>query len=371
MRSRLSALLAVGILALPAVAACTNDGGSAAKGGAQIGVILPDVTSSPRWKTHDPRLLQRAFDEADVTVDIQNAFGDRGRFAQLADEMIERGVKVLMIVSPDARTGKAVLAKARAAKVKTIDYDRLTVGGDADYHVGFDNVRAGVLQGRGLVDCLKARGPANPVVAELNGSPTDNNAALLKQGYDSVLQPLYDDATYTKGPDQDVPDWLNVEAAAIFEQMMAQQPKIGGVLAANDSLAGAVISILRQRKLNGKVPVTGQDATVEGLRNILTGDQCMTVYRAVQPEAQAAANLAIDLYHGWSPTAKSLGLAKGAGLSEIKDPETGEYVPFLGLPPVLITKSNIQTVINDSFVFATELCAGAAFTKLCVENGIR
>jgi D-xylose transport system substrate-binding protein len=370
----LFAVVAVGLLATAGLTGCTDDAGSTSgdrSGAATVGVILPDTTSSPRWKTHDPRLLQRAFDEADVPVDIQNAFGDRARFEQIADEMIARGVKVLMIVSLDPRSGAAVLAKARAAKVKTIDYDRLTLGGGADYHVGFDNVQAGVLQGKGLVECLRAQKLANPVVAELNGSPTDNNATLLKQGYDSVLQPLYDDATYTKGPDQDVPDWHNVEGGAIFEQMMAQQPRIRGVLAANDGLAGAVIGVLKARGLNGKVPVTGQDATVEGLRNLLTGDQCMTVYRAIQPEAQAAAKLAVDLFRGWQPSPQSLGLGDGATLGKIKDPETGAYIGFLGLTPVLITRDNIQTVINDSFVFASDLCAGDAFKRLCLANGIR
>jgi len=365
----------VGVLAVAGLTACTSNAnsgtGQGGAGAAMVGVILPDTTSSPRWKTHDPRFLQRAFDEADVPVDIQNAFGDRTRFVQIADEMIARGVKVLMIVSLDAPSGAAVLAKARAAKIKTIDYDRLTLGGGADYHVGFDNVQAGVLQGQGLVDCLKARRAANPVVAELNGSPTDNNATLLKEGYDSVLQPMYDNATYTKGPDQDVLDWLTVEGAAIFEQMLVQQPRISGVLAANDSLAGAVIGILKRRGLNGKVPVAGQDATVEGLRNILTGDQCMTVYRAVGPEAQAAANLAIDLYHGWKPSPESLGLDAGATLDDIKDPESGANIPFLGLTPELITKNNIQTVINDSFVFPSDLCAGEPYARLCRENGIR
>ncbi|HET6529542.1 MAG TPA: substrate-binding domain-containing protein [Actinoplanes sp.] len=373
MRRGLLAVVAVGVLTA-GISGCTNDAGGSAggnRGAATVGVILPDTTSSPRWKTHDPRLLQRAFDEADVPVDIQNAFGDRARFEQIADEMIARGVKVLIIVSLDARSGAAVLAKAREAKVKTIDYDRLTLGGGADYHVGFDNVQAGVLQGQGLVDCLRGRKVVEPVVAELNGSPTDHNATLLKQGYDSVLQPLYDNATYVKGPDQDVPDWHNVEGGAIFEQMITQQPRINGVLAANDGLAGAVIGVLKERGLNGKVPVTGQDATVEGLRNILTGDQCMTVYQAIQPEAQAAAKLAIDLFRGWQPTPRSLGLGQGATLGQIKDPETGAYIGFLGLTPVLITKANIQTVINDSFVFASDLCAGELFKRLCLENGIR
>ena len=305
-----------------------------------------------------------------MTVDIQNAYGDRDRFVQIAEQMIDNGAKVLMIVSLDRQSGADALRKAREAGVKTIDYDRLTVGGGADFHVGFDNVKAGEMAGKGLIDCVQKSKIKNPVVAELNGSPSDNNATLLKQGYDRVLQPKYDDASWTKGPDQDVPDWDQVQAGAVFEQMLTQQPRIRGVLAASDGIAGAAIDVLKARGLAGQVPVTGQDATLEGLRRVLTGEQCMTVYRAVGPEAQAAVNVAIDLYNGWTPTAKSLGL-DGVELDQIKDPETGAFVPFLGITPELITKSNMQTVVNDSFIFPSDLCAGEQFKKLCLENGIR
>jgi D-xylose transport system substrate-binding protein len=373
-RRGLLTLVTVVVLAMAGAAGCTKAGASGAGRGvvvtAKIGVILPDTTSSPRWTTYDPPFLQRAFDAAKVPVLIENAHGDKARFAKLADQMIEAGVKVLMIVSLDPDSGGAVLKKARDAGIKTIDYDRLTLGGGADYHVSFDNVRAGVLMGNGLVDCLRARHAANPVIAELNGPATDNNATMFKSGYDSVLQRWYDNATFTKGPDQEVPGWHEAEASAIFEQMLKQQPKIRGVLAASDGLARAVIGVLAKHGLDGKVPVTGQDATIESLRDILTGDQCMTVYRAVKPEADAAANLAIDLYHGWKPTPQSLGLPKDTNMSKVKDPVSGANVPFVGLAPQLITVSNMQMLINDSFVLTSELCGGDPYARLCRENGI-
>src|SRR6266545_4359763 len=205
MRKALLALTAVGLLATAGMTACTDDGtggtgssGGSAKGGGtgqgKIGVILPDTTTSQRWKSDDPKYLKAAFEAAGVPVDLQNAQGDKTRFLQIADKMINYGVKVLMIVNLDSPTGKAVLDKAKAAKIKTIDYDRLTLNGGADYYVSFDNVQVGVLQGRGLVNCLQAKKTVNPVVAELNGSPTDNNATLFKQGYDSILKPKYDEA---------------------------------------------------------------------------------------------------------------------------------------------------------------------------------
>jgi D-xylose transport system substrate-binding protein len=373
MRNSLLTLAAFGLLATAGTAGCTTAGADRSGGVtvvAKVGVILPDTTSSPRWTTYDPPFLQRVFDAAKIPVSIENANGDRARFAKLADQMIEGGVKVLMIVSLDADSGAAVLKKARDAGVKTIDYDRLTLGGGADYHVSFDNVRAGGLMGNGLVDCLRARHAVKPVIAELNGPATDNNATMFKTGYDSVLQTRYDDATYVKGPDQEVPGWNETEAAAIFEQMLDQQPKIRGVLAASDGLARAVIGVLAKHGLNRTVPVTGQDATIQSLRDILTGDQCMTVYRAVKPEADAAANLAIDLYNGWKPTPKSLGLTEDSNMSKVKDPVSGAYIPFVGLAPQFITTSNMQLLINDSFVLTSELCDGEPYTHLCRENGI-
>jgi D-xylose transport system substrate-binding protein len=381
MRKALLALTAtVGLLATAGMAACTDDGGSdtgSSGGGTQggtgqgkIGVILPDTTTSQRWKTDDPKYLKAAFDKAGIQVDMENAQGDKTRFLQIADKMIADRVKVLMIVNLDSGTGKQVLDKARAAKIKTIDYDRLTLNGGANYYVSFDNVQVGVLQGQGLENCLKEKKAKDPVVAELNGSPTDNNATLFKQGYDSVLQAKYDDASYTKGPDQPVTDWDNAEGGKVFQQMLEQQPNIGGVLAANDGLAGAVIQVLKKHKLNGKVPVTGQDATVDGLRAILVGDQCLTIYKAIQPEATAAANLAISLYKGETPTGSSIGLPAGQQIGKIKDPESGAYIPFVSLNPELITKSNIKDVIDDGFADAKEVCKGKTYERLCEENNI-
>ncbi|HET6531779.1 MAG TPA: substrate-binding domain-containing protein [Actinoplanes sp.] len=368
MRKGIFALATVGLLAAGSLAACGGDdggdagsgstGGGAAPG--KVGVILPDTASSQRWSTADNKFLKAAFDAAGVQADIQNAQGDKSQFQTIADGMISSGVKVLMIVNLDSGTGKAVLDKAKAAGIATIDYDRLTLNGGANYYVSFDNVKVGELQGQGLVECLAEKNYTKPVVAELNGSPTDNNATLFKQGYDSVLQPKYDDGTFVKGPDQSVPDWDNAQAGTIFEQMLTENKEIKGVLAANDGLGNAVISVLKKNKLNGQVPVTGQDATVQGLQNILAGDQCMTVYKAIKQEADAAAELAIALAKGETPSTAT---------STIKDPESGQDVKSVLLTPVAITKANVKDVVADDFVTKEELCTGN-FAALCTENGI-
>jgi D-xylose transport system substrate-binding protein len=362
------ALAAVGLLSVGSVAACGNDdsgsSGSGSSGGSstpgKVGIILPDTKSSQRWGTDDPKFLKAAFAAAGVDADIQNAQGDKQQFQTIADGMISNKVKVLIIVNLDSGTGKAVLDKAKAAGIATIDYDRLTLNGGANYYVSFDNVKVGELQGQGLVDCLTAAKYTKPIVAELNGSPTDNNATLFAQGYNSVLDPKYADGTFVKGPNQSVPDWDNAQGGTIFENMLTKTPKIQGVLAANDGLGNAAIAVLRKNKLNGKVPVTGQDATVQGLQNILVGDQCMTVYKPIKDEADNAAALAIALAKGEKPTTAT---------GTTKDPESGASIPSVLLTPKSITKATVKDVVADGFVTKDALCTGS-FAALCTANGV-
>ncbi|MER7501741.1 sugar ABC transporter substrate-binding protein [Nonomuraea pusilla] len=326
----------------------------------KIGVILPDSKSSARWETADRKYLEEAFKAAGVEYDIQNAQNDKTAFQTIADQMITNGATVLMIVNLDSGTGKTVIDKARSQGVATIDYDRLTLGGGAAYYVSFDNTKVGQLQGEGLVKCLADKKAAKPIVAYLNGSPTDNNATLFKNGYDGVLKPKFDSGEYVKGPDQSVPDWDNAQAGTIFEQMLTKEPKIAGVLAANDGLGNAAITVLKKNNLNGKVPVTGQDATVQGLQNILAGDQCMTVYKAVKKEADAAAKLAVALAKGEKPQASG----------SVKDPETGQDVPSELLEPQAVYADSVKDVVADGYVTKEELCAGD-FAKKCTEAGIQ
>src|SRR5690348_11293254 len=297
-----------------AVAACGSDnnnstsssgGGASTTSGSKaqkVGVLLPDTKSSVRWESFDRPLLQQAFQAAGVPVTIENAQGDKSTQQQQAEQLITNGAKVLLLVNLDSGSGAAIEANAQSRGVKVIDYDRLTLKGSAAYYVSFDNVQVGKLQGQGLVDCLNKSGASTPAIAELNGSPTDNNATLFKQGYDSILKPLYSSGKAKKVADQSVPDWDNQKALTIFEQMLQKSNnKIDGVLAANDGLGNSAISALKARKLK-QIPVTGQDATPQGIQNILAGDQCMTVYKAVKKEADAASKLAIALINGQKPS---------------------------------------------------------------------
>jgi D-xylose transport system substrate-binding protein len=339
-------------LAVP-VAACGDDeggggggGGGGEKSAGKVAVLLPDSKSSVRWETVDRPFLKKAFDAAGVESEIQNAEGDKSTQQQQAEQAITNGAKVLLLVNLDSGSGAAIAANAKSQDVKVIDYDRLTLKGDSDYYVSFDNEKVGQLQGQGLVDCLGDKKGA--AVAELNGSPTDNNATLFKKGYDSVLNPKFQDGTYQKVADQSVPDWDNQKALTIFEQMLQKASnKIDGVLAANDGLGNAAISALKQRKLP-QIPVTGQDATLQGIQNIVAGDQCMTVYKAIKKETDAAAALAISLLKGETPSDVTAKVN-----NENRD------VPAILLEPVAVTKDNIKDYLGEAdFPKKEEICAG-------------
>ena len=240
--------------------------------------------------------------------------------------------------------------------MQVIDYDRLTVEGEgADYYVSFDNVAVGRLMGESMVEAL-ADFDGVPNIVVLDGGPTDNNATLFGNGYIGVAQPFFDSGEWNLVDRQAVPDWDNVQAQTIMEQILtAAGNEVDGVIVANDGMAGGVIAALQAQGING-IPVTGQDATVGGIQNILVGDQYMTVYKAVRAEAFAAAELAVTLLNGEEP----------AGVDAAVDNGTND-IPSLLLVPVTTTATNIEeTVIADGFRSAEEICVGAiAETAYC------
>jgi len=360
MRKGVFTFAAVGLVASVGLTACSQP---AEPGGdnerPKVGVILPDSASSVRWETADRPYLEAAFDAADIDYEIVNAQGSSEQFLTLTDQLITGGIDILMIVNLDSGSGAAALQRARDAGIRTIDYDRLTLSGGADYYVSFDNVEVGRLQGEGLIQCLEEKGVENPRIAYLNGSPTDNNATLFREGYDEVMQAKFDEG-WTFVDERSVPNWDGTEAVTLFEQMLtAANGGIDGVVTANDTLGNSAITVLKGQGLNGQVPVTGQDATVVGLQNILTGDQCMTVYKAIEQEANSAADLAIALANGETPS----------GLTTVRDTEANVDVPSKLEVPQAIFLDNIQDVIDDGYVTVEDLCT-ADFAALCEQAGI-
>jgi D-xylose transport system substrate-binding protein len=355
---RTACIAAIAAMATAGLAACGNGdddngkGGSGSKAKAKVGIILPDTKSSIRWETFDRPVLTAAFKKAGISADIQNAENDKQRMATIADQMITNGVTILAIVNLDNASGAAIEKKAAQQGVQTIDYDRLTLGGSAKYYVSFDGTEVGRVQGRGLQKCM---GDKTGNIVYLDGSPDDNNATLFKNGAHEVLDKV---TNYKKVAEQAVPDWDNQKAATIFEQINTQQKgKIDGVLAANDGLGQAAISILG--KNHQKIPVTGQDATPQGLQNILDGTQCMTVYKPNKQEADGLVNVVTALAKGQKPQTTATA----------NDPVGKRNVPSILLKPISITKDNVKDVITDGGVKAADVCKGSYAAK-CKAAGI-
>ncbi len=330
---------------------------STSTAGVKVGVVLPDTQSSARWEAYDNPLLTKALTDAGLQADVQNAQGDTAKQATIADGMISSGAKVLVLAAINFTVGAQIEAKAKAAGVQVIDYDRLNLGGSAGYYVSFDNVKVGEQQGQALVDCLGSKADAQ--IIEINGDPGDYNATLFKKGYDSVLDKKYA-AGWKKVGDQSIAKWDNKVGGSTFENLLSRNGgKVDGVLAANDGLGDAIVTVLK--KAGVKAPVTGQDATTQGLTNVLTGDQCVTVYKPVEQEAAAAAKLAIALAKGEDP-----------GVTEkLNDPQGKRDVPSVLLESYPVTlKSNITKPFDDGEVKAADVCKGAV-AALCTKYGIK
>lgn len=337
-----------------------NEQGEAPLG--SVGVILPETASSSRWEGFDKPMLEEALRAEGFDPDVQNAQGEVQKFSTLADGMIARGVEVLIIASINSEVGSTVAAEANNAGIPTIDYDRLNLGGSSDYYVSFDNVRVGELQGEGMARALEGQEGAE--VVEIEGAPTDNNATLFHEGQRNVLQPLYDSGELELVRSEPIDNWDNQRGGTIFEQVLtANGGSVDGVVAANDGLAGAVITVLRKNGLAGTVPVTGQDATPAGLRRILRGDQYMTVFKPIRKEAEATAKLAAALAEGDTAAADEL------ADDVTEDPKGDREVASVLLEPHLITRDNVKRVIDAGYVDASDVCVDDLVDD-CEELGI-
>lgn len=343
-------------------AAGSADGGS-------IWVLLPDSASSSRWETDDRRFFKAAFEEAGLTegasdgFTIVNAEGDASTQQAQAEQAINEGASVILIVNLDSASAATIIDQAHEAGVKVIDYDRLTIEGDgADVYVSFDNVRVGATMADVLEPAIDELGLDDPQVVLLNGGPTDNNATLFREGYGSVADARDD---WTIAAEQAVPDWDNQQALTIFESILADLGQnVDAVFAANDGLAGAVVAALQTAGLD-PVPLSGQDATAAGIQNVLLGWQTMTVYKPIKAEAEAAAAAAIALQKGEDVTSLT-------GDFEMTTINNGTNdLPFIALTPIAVTADNVaDTVIADGFRTVEEICTGeVADTEFCTSQG--
>ena len=348
--------IAAGVPVAAAALALTGMTASAAQRATiQACGLMPDTKTSVRWEQFDKPYLEKAFKAAGVSARVVNAQGDPQKQKSQADQCIADGAKVLIIAPIDSGSAAAIEKAAAAKGVKSIDYDRQVEGGVAVLYASFNGKTVGELQGKGVVVGLKANGTYSkkPVVASLWGGEEDANSFLFKSGVDKILNPLYSKGTLSKGPQQFVPGWDNQKAGTIFEQMLVKTSnKINGVAAANDGLANAVVVALKSHKLD-PIPLSGQDATVQGVQNIISGWQTMTVFKDVRILATKTAQAAVAIVKGKKPPTTGFVATKGRA----KEPA---YL----IPPQSITKANWRLLVQGGFLKASEICSGE-FKQYC------
>jgi D-xylose transport system substrate-binding protein len=344
----------------------------------QVGVILPDTTSSTRYVDFDAPYLNDAFADAGYTqaqYRIDNAQGSDATELDDATADINLGAKVLIMDPLDGPTGVAIAQLAASKGVTMISYDRATFQGSKTYYVSFNNELVGELIGQGFEACVQAEGISKPQVYVLNGGEdTDPNAISFATGYNKVVwnQPAKTVAAgatnslgYKLVAENFAPGWDNTKGGTIFQQAYTANPKINATIEANDGLANAVITDLKAAGVKGgKVPTTGQDATAQGMAWILEGYQCGSVYKAVYKEAQDAVALATILLAGDTPPSALL----NGTTTDPANPSITE--PASLLTPVWVTKANMEaTVVKDGFDPASAICAIAG-AALCTADGI-
>jgi D-xylose transport system substrate-binding protein len=313
----------------------------------QVCVLLPDTKSSVRWVQFDAPAMKAAFKKAGVSASINNALNDPLKQKAQAQACIAAGATVVIETALDNGSAASIEKLFTSKGGKAIDYDRQVSGGSASVYVTFDGKAVGQAQANGVIAGMKARGTyPHGTVAELWGGQTDQNAFWFKSGNDAVFNPLFKSGTIKKGPQQFVPDWDANNAATIFNQMLVKtNNKIDGVLAANDNIAGAVVADLKAKHLK-PLPLSGQDASVQGVQNIISGWQTGTVYKYVPDEANAAAAAAVALIKGQKP--KTNGYRMNGSKKE----------PTEALPVVWINKSNYTRLFTDKFLKKSDVCVG-------------
>jgi D-xylose transport system substrate-binding protein len=361
-------LVAVTAVAALLAAACSttnksgNSGGSSG-GAKKIALLLPE-TKTTRYEAQDKPLFEAKVKAicSDCQILYSNA-DQKGDVQQnQADAALTNGAKVLVLDPVDSASAAAIVAKAKAKGVPVIAYDRLILNADIDYYISFDNVQVGKLQAKSLVDKLKSEGKSGSIVM-INGAPTDNNAKLFKQGAHSVI----DGSGFKVGKEYDTPDWSPDKAQTEMEQAITALGKTGfvGVYAANDGTGGGAIAALKGQGISPLPPVTGQDAELAGVQRVLSGEQFMTVYKAIKPQAEAAAEWAVDLASGKSSDANAKATTKVN--NGTKD------VPSIILTPIAVTKANaketVGKIISDGYLKAAQICTGAV-ASACSQIGI-
>ena len=362
MRTTTRTMAALAAVVLLAAGCATTEKKSSSGGGGggakKIALFLPE-SKTTRYEQQDRPNFEKRVKElcADCQVLYSNAEQDPAKQQQQAEAAITNGAKVLVLDAVDVQSAASIVSRAKQSQIPVISYGRLVANADLDYYVSIDPFKVGQQQGKSLLDALK--GKPSPTVVMINGSPTDSNAPPYKKGAHSIL----DKAGVKVGKEYDTPDWSPDKAQTEMEQAITAVGKTGfvGVYAANDGTAGGAIAAMKGQGIKPSTrPTTGQDAELAAVQRILTGDQYMTVYKAIKPEAEGAAQLAVDLVNGQ----KSSSAATAKVNNGTKD------VASVLLEPVPVTKDNVKdTIIKDGFLKASDICSGPA-ASACTSAGI-
>jgi D-xylose transport system substrate-binding protein len=357
-----AAVVSLLVLAGLVAAGCGGGGGSGGGGGPTIALLLPE-NQTPRYEAHDRPDFTKKVQQlcGNCKVVYSNANGDATTQQSNADAALTQGADVLVLDAVDAGSAASIVADANAQNVPVVSYDRLITNSDIDYYVSFDNERVGRLQGQSLTAKLKSIGKPNGPIIMLNGDPADNNAHLFKRGATSVFN-----ANNVKiAKSYDTPGYSGTEADNEAQQAITALGANGfaGIYGANDDIAGGGITAMKSAGMKPSTrPTTGQDATVAGVQRIITGDQYMTVYKAVTKEAHVAAQIAVPVAKGNKPP---------AGLITSNQNNGTKNVPSVLLTPVAVTQKNVKsTVIKDRYDTPSELCT-SAFKAACSALGIK
>ena len=348
------------LLALVLIAAgcgSSSNGG----GGGTIALLLPE-NHTPRYEARDKPEFEAKVKSlcSDCKILYSNAEQDATKQQNQADAALTQGAKVLVLDPVDAGSAGAIVKKASAQKVPVVSYDRLITNSDVDYYVSYDNEKVGVLQGQSLVKGLVSNGKSSGPVVLLAGDPADNNAGLFKKGAITALK----GANVTIAKTYDTPGWSADKAQTEMQQAITALGNNGfqGVLASNDDLGGAAIAAMKQAGIKPSTrPTTGQDATVAGLQRILIGDQYMTVWKAIKPEAGAAAQIAVALVKGDKVP---------SGLVNQQVNNGKKNVPSVIFKPQAVVKNKVQDVLNAGDAKASDVCTGK-YASACKSAGIQ
>jgi D-xylose transport system substrate-binding protein len=333
--------------------------------GGKIALLLPE-TKTTRYEAQDRPDFEAKFKELcpDCEIIYNNANQDANAQLSQAEAALTNGAQVMVLDPVDSAAASAIADKAKAQGVPVIAYDRLILNSNGvDYYISFDNEKVGELQAQALVDDLNTMGVTDPAIVMIDGSPTDNNAKLFKQGAHSVFDPLVQAGKLTIAKEYDTPDWSPDQAQNEMQQALtALSNKVDGVYCANDGTASGAIAAMVAAGINPLPPVTGQDAELAAIQRILSGEQYMTVYKAIKPEAEAAAQLAYDLL---TDTAVPADMTQG------KTVNNGTIdVPSVLLTPIVVTKDNVQdTVVKDGFWTVEQICT-TDYADACKAAGL-